>query len=267
MIAPMNGNTAIRTCQIHSGAETGCFNMALDETLLDWLRLEETAPTLIVRTYQWRVPTLSGGVHQSDEEVEELLERYSMEGTEILDRVRRPTGGRAILHGEDISFSFVTNVPDVLKMPLMDSYFFFTAFLKTALRDCGVAVSDSGELRRRAYMLSSVCFETKTPSDVVDARGRKIAGCAQLRRDGGILQHGAAFLDPYAVSAPDFSNALFRAVARYYGKTALPEFPARDNPAFVQMLLERMDAYNRESAGTLTRASTTAGSHLTPASC
>lgn len=267
MILLMSGSDGIKIYRVQSGMETGRFNMALDEALLDWVRLQECFPILIVRTYQWRVPTLSGGVHQSEPELLTLLKRYSRGQNQALDVVRRPTGGRAILHGDDISFSFITNAADVLKLSLMDSYFFFTALLKVALTACGVEVMDSEEMRRRAYTLSPVCFETKTPSDVVDMTGRKIAGCAQLRRSGGMLQHGAAFLKPFGVSEQNFSRALFQVVAENYGRATVPDFPAEASPGFAGIFSRRLEVYTKESAGMLDKALTTAGSHLTPASC
>ncbi len=250
--------------QLSSGAETGAFNMAVDEILLEHLR-GLSQPALIVRTYEWCVPTLSYGVNQPEGEVFKLLERYGYGTGNLMDLVRRPTGGRAILHGEDLSFSFVTNMPELCRLPLKKSYAFLMAFVRTAFESLGVVLDDSknAESSERAYTLSPICFETKTPSDLLDAQGKKVAGCSQLRRDGGILQHGAAFILPYELQAEHLTQALFKAVASHYGEAYLPSF---DLEELVEPLNQRFRELRSESAGILAKASTTTGSHFTPAS-
>ncbi len=248
-----------------SGAETGAFNMALDETLLEWARSLPT-PALIVRTYGWCAPTLSYGVHQREQEILKLLKSYSPKGgSSITAVVRRPTGGRAILHDKDISFSFITNCPEICQMSLKESYGFLMGFVRRTLNSLGVSLTTSNA-SDRGYTLSPLCFETETPSDLLDVQGKKVAGCSQLRRNGGILQHGAAFLTPHGVSRTLFSQALFQEVACYYGQKHIA-FLSFKKTEWESILYGRIEELCRESAGILEKASTTTGSHLKPASC
>lgn len=249
--------------QIESGPQTGACNMALDELLLETVRQvpPETRPLLIVRTYEWVMPTLSLGVHQPERDLALLFARY---GCENVSWVKRPTGGRAILHGEDIAFSFITNRPDLIHVPLKDSYCILTRFLKTALTQLGIAVADSCESSDKAYLRSPACFETQTPSDLVDSSGQKLAGSAQLRRQGGLLQHGSAFIKPLGLDSARFSQALFDAVSAHYGEATLAPYPRADEALeSLEVLIQR---YSKESGDILARLSTTKGSHLIPAS-
>jgi lipoate-protein ligase A len=246
--------------ELNSGARSGAYNMALDDYLLERHRAAPEQPSLIVRTYGWTRPTLSLGLHQRTDDLPLLLRLYGAD----VDLVRRPTGGRAIRHGEDISFSFVTNEPALLKQPLKQSYCVFIRFIKAALTNLGVEIAEACEQDGRAYTRSPVCFETQTPSDLTDKNGHKLVGSAQARRAGGILQHGAVFLQPYGISHQQFTQALFQAVAAHYGQASLAEYPAafESDPVFLAL----QERYLSEASGILASASTTSGSHLIPAS-
>jgi len=257
----------MRLLGLISGFQSGAYNMALDETLLEWVR-QESAPTLVVRTYQWRRPTLSLGVHQPHRDLAALTRLYP---TDVYGWVRRPTGGRAILHGEDIAFSFITNDPALLRQSLNNSYCHFSTLLKAALARLNVPLQESGEDSDTAYLRSSLCFETQTPSDLLDARGQKIAGSAQLRRQGGLLQHGSAFVKSYQIDEPTLANALFDATGVFYQQ---PVTPLQLDTAQLSLLGNLLEAYQREEGplvkssdqSSLDNASTTSGSHLEPAS-
>lgn len=211
--------------------------MALDEALLCEV-MTQTEPVFIVRTYRWVCPTLSLGVHQPEKDISGLLERYGKP-----DIVRRPTGGRAILHGEDISFAFITNQPELLKLSVNASYCELIQHIKAALIQMNINVADSCEESSHAYTRSAVCFETLTPSDLTLTDGRKIVGSAQCRRAGGMLQHGSIFADlPYEA----FSSTLFEIVAKHYQCTP--------------------QDYLSESGGIVASAETTNGSQRLPAS-
>ena len=111
-------------------AGNGHSQMALDEALLEWVRMHPL-PTLVTRVYTWSQPTLSLGVHQSDRSGREALLQYPPLRPGQL--VRRPTGGRAILHGDDVSFAFATNAPEILKLSLNDSYCLLMGWVHEAL--------------------------------------------------------------------------------------------------------------------------------------
>lgn len=260
---------------MQSGAQTGAYNMALDDLLLDTV-MGLPEPTLIVRTYEWDTPTLSLGAHQPERDIGRLLKLYMRSG-QMPELVKRPTGGRAILHGEDISFSFVTNESRLLQMPLKASYDTMTQWVMAALAALNISVQSSEETSGKVYLRSPVCFETQTPSDLLSETGEKLVGCAQFRRHTGLLQHGAAFIKPYldlASNQPEnFTQALFDAVADAYVadayKDQLQPMPIERlmTDTFASRLDLLVSTYASESAGILERASTTVGSQLLPASC
>ncbi|MBY0450946.1 MAG: hypothetical protein K2X01_10015 [Cyanobacteria bacterium] len=229
----------IRLIVLESGAQSGAYNMALDEQLLEWARSkppdsQQTSGSpaiLIVRTYQWEKPTLSLGVNQSDKELPALLKLYQpIQSGSDLEVVRRPTGGRAILHGEDVSFSFITNIPLVLKLSLAQSYTLLTDWVQQALAQCGLDAYSGITQNEREYLRSAICFETHTPSDLVERQsGMKVVGSAQLRREGGILQHGAAFLNPFGIQPCQFSQALFSTVQSVLAQQGLLLSDANSN--------------------------------------
>ena len=266
---------------IESGFQSGAFNMALDEALLEYSRSSlgllsgstahapQGLPFLIVRTYCWKRPTLSLGVNQPEKDVASLLRLYSLNGA-TPDIVRRPTGGRAILHGEDFSFSFVTNAPEITRLPLKDAYCLLTTWVRSALETLEVPIATACAPAEQAgdkdYLRSPVCFETQTASDLMADNGQKLAGSAQLRRAGGLLQHGAAFLKPYGVTPHEFTEALFTAVAAHYGRQSQGILPSFEVRRLDRELTQLKADYIRESGAILESASTTSGSHLEPAS-
>jgi lipoate-protein ligase A len=251
--------TELRIYSLQSGALSGVENMALDEALLETLRIQPD-PVVLVRTYLWREPTLSLGVNQQARDVRYLLEHY---GSQDLAIVRRPTGGRAILHGEDISYAFVTNEAGLLKQRLKDSYCVFAKIFQAAVAQLSLPVQTATTAGERDYLRSPVCFETQTPSDLCGQDGKKLSGSAQLRRAGGLLQHGSAFLAPHAIQEPDFSPALFAATAEAFGLPIAP-YPPEAFIALAPIWKSLQAQYAQASGEILDSVSTSKGSHLTP---
>lgn len=243
---------------------TGIYQMALDEALLQWVQAVAKTPLILARTYRWSSPTLSLGTHQKEQSALQAYKAYS--GEKKIDIVRRPTGGRAILHGEDISFAFVTNIPELLGMSLGESYCFFTTWIRQALEQLGIPLQQTCDAGERDYLHSPLCFETRTPSDLISSEnGRKVAGSAQLRRHGGILQHGAAFLKPFHIPAKLFDRALRQII-----ETRLDSPPILWDPEQDELFLAQFQClqkrYAEEAEQIAVRLSTTTGSHLLPAS-
>ncbi len=252
--------------------------MALDEALLESLRAAESvqtgqvtepdsdaSPVLIVRTYCWEEPTLSLGVNQQVRDVEFLLDFYGQQSGSgpVRAVVRRPTGGRAILHGEDISYAFITNDPAVLKLSLKASYQIYADIVRSALQRLALSVQASASAGERDYLRSPVCFETNTPSDLLGPEGKKLTGSAQLRRSGGLLQHGAAFLAPYGVTEAMFSQALFEATAQAFDRPVVP-YPQSHWEALVPAYQTLQASYAKSSGAILAKVPTISGSHFTP---
>lgn len=197
-----------------AGIQPGEANMSRDHLLLDEVRANQE-PILIVRTYCWQEPTLSLGKHQPEKDRQDIREDLGLPLSTPL--VTRPTGGRAILHGDDIAFAFITNAPSFLRLSLKDSYCVFTYWLKQTLHQLGYPTLSDCSTSNKDYLRSVLCFETRTPSDILSQEGKKLAGCAQARRAGGILQHGSAFLEqPPIALEPQFSQILFQVVQQSF---------------------------------------------------
>lgn len=156
--------------------------MALDEALMD--RARRTGDW-VLRVYSWLTPTISLGRNQTARGRYDL-ERIRERG---LDIVRRPTGGRAILHSREITYSVTAPVDDAGS--LRASYDRINRLITTALVSLGVdAVAVSGTGHRHPSPGMSPCFDEPAAGEVT-VDGRKLAGSAQWRNDGALLQHGS----------------------------------------------------------------------------
>ena len=170
---------------------TGWWNMALDEVLLAAAG-QGAAPTL--RIYAWDGPWLSLGHAQSFEEAE--LARFRSAGVHV---VRRVTGGRAVLHGADLTYS--VSAPEAAFPPgLAASYRILSEALAVALREVGVDVERAATGARTAPDGEFDCF-AEAADDELCVGGRKLAGSAQRRSGGALLQHGSIRLSPDPAAA------------------------------------------------------------------
>ncbi len=175
---------------INSGYADGPANMAVDEAIMRAVTAADQPPTL--RFYGWRPPALTLGYHQPFGEgidADECARRG-------FDIVRRPTGGRAILHADELTYS-VCILQDHIRggQSTMDSYREISRGIIAGLELLGADVSlgDDGATDREpgpSQTVRSMCF-AKTARCDLQAAGRKIVGSAQMRRDGTILQHGS----------------------------------------------------------------------------
>ncbi|PSN17719.1 hypothetical protein C7271_16240 [filamentous cyanobacterium CCP5] len=159
----------------------GTVQMAIDAWLLDQF-CQGHFPCL--RFYTWERPTLSLGYHQR---------RWPQSWAEIpdLDIVRRPTGGRAVLHQGDLTYALVMEQPRGRRSQV---YRDICRFLIEGLAALDMPVDFGGDGR---YRDNPNCFGTSTAADLVDLnKGSKRVGSAQVWRDGGLLQHGSILLRP-----------------------------------------------------------------------
>ncbi len=163
----------------------GVWNMAADLAILETYRQGKALPTL--RLYDWDVPTLSLGYAQRTSEVDVV----ACEGRGVA-RVRRPTGGRAVLHGAgDLTYSVVASGAEGFPESVAGSYARIAEALVLGFQSLGLLMQVApGE---RSSGTTSACFGSSTRADML-AAGRKLVGSAQLRREGGFLQHGAVML-------------------------------------------------------------------------
>ncbi len=161
---------------------TGSWNMAVDEALLESVGQGESLPTL--RLYAWSPPCLSLGRSQSYAEVD--VEALTRLGWEV---VRRPTGGRAILHADELTYALALPLTEPLAAgSVLASYQRIARALLRALQllQAPVEVLQKKETRREA---PPVCFEVPSAYEIT-VGGRKLLGSAQARRATAILQHG-----------------------------------------------------------------------------
>jgi lipoate-protein ligase A len=160
-------------------------NMALDEALME--RARATRET-VLRVYEWAAPALSLGRNQT------ARGWYSPAAAADagVAVVRRLTGGRAVLHAREITYS--VTAPVVAGEPLRTSYARINAVLVTALRRLGVAADVAPRLGPATPPDAAPCFEAPAPGELM-VRGRKLVGSAQWRDAGALLQHGSVLVD------------------------------------------------------------------------
>lgn len=178
---------------INSGKCSPTYNMALDEALLEWHSKGEIGPVL--RFYEWAPATLSIGYFQSVEKEIDMTQ-VKKHG---LGFVRRPTGGRGVLHEHELTYSVIVsesypNMPETVT----EAYRVISGGLLEGFRNLGLdaefSVPDGP--RERAGLKnpsSAVCFDAPSWYELV-VEGKKVAGSAQTRQKGVILQHGAILL-------------------------------------------------------------------------
>ncbi len=163
---------------------TGAWNMALDEAIMDAVAESAALPTL--RLYQWAPPCLSLGRRQPLQGVD--LEQLRADGCEA---VRRATGGWAILHTDELTYS-VALKPDDPRAdgPILDAYRKLSAGLVAGLAALGVAAIMKPASAGGTHNLTAACFEVPSAYEIT-AQGRKLIGSAQARPNGRVLQHGS----------------------------------------------------------------------------
>lgn len=174
---------------LDTGARPGAANMMVDETLA--LRLKEGIGLPTLRVYRWQPYAVSLGYHEPAND----FDAGTLQGAGV-DLVRRPTGGRAIFHAEELTYSVV--------MPLdhrgpRGLYRFINEALLAGVREMGinaVLAPAADPARPPGNNPSSIpCFASSARSEI-QWRGRKLVGSAQRRYGEVILQHGSLLLGP-----------------------------------------------------------------------
>jgi lipoate-protein ligase A len=160
--------------------------MAVDEAILEGVAREISAPTL--RLYAWDPPCLSLGYAQPISDVD--LEALKANAWDI---VRRPTGGRAILHTDELTYSIIGRQDDpLLAGSVIESYRRLSQALLQALTLLGIpAVAEAKPpLPAGSDPKGPVCFEVPSTYEITYDH-KKVIGSAQARRKGMVLQHGS----------------------------------------------------------------------------
>lgn len=191
-----------------SGAE----NMARDTALME--RATATGET-VFSAYSWTAPTLSLGRNQT------AKGRYNLEEIRRrgIDVVRRPTGGRALLHHHEITYSVTAPITD--DESLRNSYERINRILIDGLDRLGVSATEADSGQRTPQPGDLPCFAAPAEGELVTS-GAKLVGSAQLRENGALLQHGSILIED-------------------------------DQPVIAQLLTERSAANESPSVATLSR--------------
>lgn len=179
---------------IDTGNSSPSFNMALDEALLDWHSTGDFPP--VIRFYGWNPATLSIGYFQK---VEKEIDMDAVKELN-LGFVRRPTGGRGVLHEHELTYSVIVSEehPDMPKT-VTEAYRVISEGILQGFHLLGLdAYFSVPKTEEQKASLknprSAVCFDAPSWYELV-VEGRKVAGSAQTRQKGVILQHGSILLD------------------------------------------------------------------------
>ncbi len=169
---------------LNTGPRDGPTNMAIDEAILEAVAAGRVPPTL--RFYQWNPPCLSLGYSQPAADADlEACARYGW------DVVRRPTGGKAILHTDELTYSVCAPAGEPrVAGGVVESYGRLAAGLLAGLQLLGLAPAEAQpDYGTDLGTLGPVCFDGPARYEVTVGL-KKLIGSAQSRRLGGVLQHG-----------------------------------------------------------------------------
>lgn len=186
---------------LDSGANDGPLNMAIDEYLATQADLEFP----LLRFFQWKPYTISLGYNQRLADLN--LERCKMDGIGL---VRRPTGGRAVLHAEEVTYSVI--IPKTAKAwyfeSTLETYNLISRLLVAGLNRLGLNVQleqkTGGNTAYAARTTEAVpCFSASAQYEII-YQDRKLVGSAQRRFDKAVLQHGSILTGKFHLNLPDY---------------------------------------------------------------
>lgn len=197
------GTSPWRLMPLYEG--TGIAQMAIDSWLLNQ-HMKGLQPSSL-RFYTWRSPTISLGYHQKQFPAHWKTLRYKDEPVKL---VRRPTGGRAVLHQGDLTYALITSGVTGSRRAVYEQ---LCQFLIEGWKTLGVELGFG--VAGRGYIKNPNCFGTATAADLVMDDGYKLIGSAQVYKDGCVLQHGSMRLRP--------DSNLFEAV--FGERIAQPKLP------------------------------------------
>lgn len=167
---------------INSGLNNAFINMAVDEALM----LLSNRP--VVRFYGWKPSAISLGYSQNIEKIN--IEKCEKLGIDI---VRRITGGKAVFHDKELTYSFICSENDnLLPKSIRDSYYVISKGILMALEKLGIKANIKKENIEKKE--TEVCLNNISWYEII-VNNKKIAGAAQKRKNGKILQHGPVLID------------------------------------------------------------------------
>ncbi|MBN2017118.1 MAG: lipoate--protein ligase family protein [Candidatus Cloacimonetes bacterium] len=171
---------------INSGKLKPYENMAMDEALLFGVINRNYPPA--VRVYDWHPPTVSFGYHQKIHE-HICIEKVKEYGFGL---VRRPTGGRAVLHYDEVTYAVISRTDGVLSGSILESYQKIGRVLLSSLHEIGIdaVMYDSMPSEREQKIWINPCFTSASKYEI-NYNGKKLIGSAQIRKGNALLQHGS----------------------------------------------------------------------------
>ena len=195
-LAPQRSDIVNPTCRLLiDPPAAGAWNMAVDEMLLEWAA---EAGRCCWRFYQWEEATLSLGYFQ------DVDDRTEHDASSQCPAVRRATGGGAILHQHELTYSFVLPAGHELAGRRQFLYDSVHSTLIATLGGWGIEAKLCGQSAARQEANPFLCFQRRSPGDVVVGT-TKVAGSAQRRTKGAVLQHGSVLLGRSA-AAPELEG-------------------------------------------------------------
>lgn len=215
---------------IEEEPRSGAANMAIDQALAMACAAGDSPPTL--RFYRWEPPAVSLGRHQPLAEIDQAA--VAAHGYEL---VRRSTGGRAILHTDELTYSVTAPADEPrVRGGVMDAYLRLSNALLAGLQQLGLQADKAAADVRTAPDVSAACFEVPSAYEIT-AGGRKLIGSAQSRRARYVLQHGSLplvgditrLIDLLAL-APDEKESLRRQLGARAGTLAQALSVAENSP-------------------------------------
>jgi lipoate-protein ligase A len=213
---------------IDSGRLSACYNMALDEAIATCVSKGASPPTL--RFYGWDGPAVSLGCFQKTADIDiAYCEAVNM------PVVRRPTGGRAILHCDELTYSFsVKTDKGIFSTGLLDSYRKISDAFYPALRKIGICAEPRMQREKGSVLAKSpLCFQSSSFGEVM-VDNKKLLGSAQKRWANCLIQQGTI---PYSYNKNEMC-CVFRLEKTSLGRmTAIKEvIPGFDEDRLKEMI-------------------------------
>ncbi|MCC9599620.1 lipoate--protein ligase family protein [Stieleria sp. JC731] len=187
------------------------WNMAVDEAIMLSVSADaETGkqPQAVLRFYSWETPTLSLGYFQSNGDVASRFE--------TLKRVRRSTGGGAIIHDKELTYSLTIATPAGQRGARHDLYQGVHEQIIGQLGELGISARPYRSDRSRIFDEQAfLCFQRRTDEDII-VSGYKVVGSAQRRAKRAILQHGSVMMrsSPWATELPGIADLSSKEIDR-----------------------------------------------------
>ncbi len=163
--------------------QRGSWNMAVDDYLFQCLGNE---PTTYLRFYQWERPTASLGYSQKVNQIIDLDKCQAMG----IDVVRRITGGKLVLHHQEVTYSISSSDTALFTSKLMDSYRLISEALMQGLEKMGIKCSLAAATSTSYARGPLLCFSHPAQNEI-EIDGKKIIGSAQKRTGDKFIQHGS----------------------------------------------------------------------------